>query len=119
MSSVEMSGDDLFFWIVYIVLLLSFLITFIGSYGSEIGERIPLKSQLIRWHSNIEYREHIILAEAVILHRRSLEFETSMNRFYDYVIYYAGKEYVPEPYYDEESPPLWELNNGKWEYIYE
>jgi len=58
----------------------------------------------------------MVLAEATVLQRRAIEFEANMDRFYNEMWYSRGG-WVPEPYYNEESPPLWELNNGKWLWI--
>ena len=79
---LAMSGDDFFATIITGVLLLGFLCVYIGSYATEIGERIPRKPQLERQSVNIDNRLDVLYTKSILLKYKAKSMVVDMGYAY-------------------------------------
>ena len=78
-----MTTDEFFAGILILGMCLSFYIGFIGSYASEIGERIPRKPQLERDALNLESHYNTTYTKAIILKQYAEQLERDMDDAYE------------------------------------
>ena len=94
-----MTTNGFFCGIYLFVLSFGFLVCFIGSYFTEIGERIPCKPQLERAVVNLESRYDTTYTRAIILKHFAEDMERGMDRAYE-ALYTPLKDWGNKSYYN-------------------